>query len=293
MEELKNCPACGQTDFTTHLFCEDHFLTKEKFSLVRCKNCDLIFTNPRPIASDLGKYYKSEEYISHSNSQKGIVNKVYHWIRRRNHKTKFQLITKYVDTGRLLDIGCATGEFANYFKSKGWEVTGVEPDADARKFALTTYNIKVLPEEDIQKLEAGSYDVITLWHVLEHVPELGKRIRELKSLLHDNGLLVIAVPNPESYDAKYYGEFWAGYDVPRHLYHFSQKAAKGLFERFGLSCIGIIPMKFDSYYVSMLSEKYRNSGSRLMKAYRSGCRSNKYAKKNDNNYSSLIYLLKK
>ena len=269
MEELKNCPACGQTEMVSYLVCEDHFLSMEKFNLVQCSNCGLIFTNPRPPSTEIGRYYKSDDYISHSNTKKGILNRVYHVIRKRNHKSKFRIITKHVSMGRLLDIGCATGEFASFFKTRGWEVCGVEPDEDARTFAKEAHNINVYPEDELQKFEKGSFDVITLWHVLEHVPDLGKRMVELHALLNEKGLLVIAVPNPISFDAKYYGSFWAGYDVPRHLYHFSQKSAKKLFEKYGFRCIDVLPMKFDSYYVSLLSEKYKNRAIESLKRLKS------------------------
>jgi 2-polyprenyl-3-methyl-5-hydroxy-6-metoxy-1,4-benzoquinol methylase len=251
-----------------------------------------LFTNPRPEAADLGRYYKSEEYISHSNSRRGIINKVYHRIRKRNHKTKFSIIEREVNTGRILDIGCATGEFLAFMKERGWTCQGVEPDPEARAFAAENYGLEVLEEDALNQFPEKSFEVITLWHVLEHVPRLQERMKQLKRLLKPGGLLVIAVPNAASYDAQKYGSYWAGFDVPRHLYHFSKESAVSLFEKQGFMCKEILPMKFDAYYVSLLSEKYRKSSLKILKAFFSGWRSNCYARRHQNGHSSLIYLLK-
>jgi 2-polyprenyl-3-methyl-5-hydroxy-6-metoxy-1,4-benzoquinol methylase len=293
MEELKSCKVCDGSSMEVYLKVKDHFLSGEEFNIVRCRSCGFLFTNPRPEAANLGKYYKSENYISHSNSRKGILNKVYHLIRRHNHKKKFNLISGLVNKGEILDIGCATGEFLNYFKERGWGISGVEPDADARSYAKANYNIDVWPEEEIDRLTPGTFDIISLWHVLEHVPALNERMIAIEELLKDEGYAVIALPNVASYDAAWYGEFWAGYDVPRHLYHFSRETAEKLFSKHGFQLVKIEPMKFDAYYVSLLSEKYKNKRKSLFKAMNRGCKSNQWAKRHQNDYSSLIFVLKK
>lgn len=293
MEELKNCKLCEGSVFETHLKCRDHFLSGEEFIIARCTNCGFLFTNPRPEAAHLGAYYKSENYISHSNNRKGLLNKIYHSVRRYNHKQKYKLISRLLQKGDILDIGCATGEFLNYFKERGWQVIGVEPDADARAFAKTQYHIDVLPEEALTRIENRKFDIISLWHVLEHVPSLNERMKRIRDMLKDDGYVVIAVPNAKSNDASWYGEFWAGYDVPRHLYHFTQATAGALFKKHGFDLAEIHPMKFDAYYVSLLSEKYKTGKKSLVKAIKRGWKSNSWAKKNDSDYSSLIFILKK
>jgi 2-polyprenyl-3-methyl-5-hydroxy-6-metoxy-1,4-benzoquinol methylase len=293
MELLKKCPACDHEKFVEFIQCKDHFLSKEDFTILKCENCGLLFTNPRPEENDLGRYYKSSQYISHSNAKKGLINKIYHFIRRHNHKKKYKLISSYRSKGEILDVGCATGEFLLFLKQKGWNVFGIEPDADARQFAIENNKIEAFPESELVKLGRDKFDVITLWHVLEHVSNLKPRITELYNLLKDDGILIIAVPNSQSLDAAHYGSFWAGYDVPRHLYHFDQKVIKDLFSKFNFSCIEIKPMKFDSYYVSLLSEKYISGKNNYLKAAKTGWQSNCHARKNQMNYSSLIYIFKK
>ncbi len=293
MDIITNCPVCGQQNFRISMEIPDYFLTQEVFKISECLSCGMLFTNPRPALNDLGRYYKSEDYISHSNTKKGLVSKVYHWVRNHNFKKKFKIISELSKGRELLDVGCATGGFLSFFKEKGWSVTGIEPDSDARKVAKEVNGLNVFDESELVHFKENSFDVITMWHVLEHVPFPGERLEVLKRLLKEDGLLVIAIPNPGSYDAEFYGKFWAGYDVPRHLLHFKQNVAKKFFEKLHLDCFCIKPMKFDSYYISLLSEKYKNGKTSYINAFFKGWKSNRFAKKHENNFSSLIYLLRK
>jgi len=192
-----------------------------------------------------------------------------------------------------LDIGCATGEFLNYFKNNGWNCTGIEPAKDPRKYAIENFNLDVKAEEALDQLGPDTFDVITLWHVLEHVPNLNERLGQISKLLKPDGLLLIALPNHLSWDATYYKDFWAGFDVPRHLHHFSPDTVKLLLVKYNISIFDIKPMKFDAFYVSLLSEKYKTRSMKYLSAFCKGIKSNAAAKKNRNNYSSLIYLAKK
>jgi len=293
MEELKQCIICENEEFSVHLQGSDYFLTHEKFTIVKCNKCGFIFVNPRPDVHEIGKYYKSEDYISHSNTKKGLVNTIYHIIRKRSHRKKFDLISSYKQSGNLLDIGCATGEFLNYVKKNGWDTIGIEPDLSAREFATATYNLNVHPEDFLNQLNSGTIDIITMWHVLEHVHGLKERMEQLQRLLVKNGVAFIAVPNVGSFDTKYYGEFWAGYDLPRHIYHFTQETIIRLFEGYNFQLEKIVPMKYDAYYISMLSEKYKNGSKNLLTAFLNGNKSNRWAKRNNSNYSSLIFVFRK
>ncbi len=291
MEKLEQCPVCGSEDKEKHLSLKDYFLSGEDFSIDRCKECGFLFTNPRPYAEKLGDYYKSDEYISHSNTNKGLVSRAYKAVRSITLKQKFKVVSRRKSSGRILDIGSGTGELLNFFRQKGWEVQGVEPDADARSFARSQYNLPVEDEEFLDKIPDNSFDVISMWHVLEHVPNLNARIETLSRILKDDGIIVIAVPNPESFDANYYGKFWAAFDVPRHLYHFRKQDIKNLFDKRNFRIHQVLPMKFDSFYVSLLSEKYKSGGKmNYVSAFLKGYNSNQKAKKNMN-YSSLIYIL--
>lgn len=290
MEKLDACPVCNHREFELFSKIKDHFLSGETFNLNQCKNCGFVFTNPRPEANDLGRYYQSEEYFSHSKTKKGLITFLYNTVKNYSLGRKYKLISSHKNTGTILDIGCATGEFLNYFKSKGWETIGIEPAENPRTFAIQNYSLDVRDEDSIANLDKESFDVITMWHVLEHIPGLNERIDQIRQLLKPDGLLVIALPNYLSWDAKFYGNFWAGFDVPRHLYHFSQESLKRLLDKFQFSVFDIVPLKFDAYYVSLLSEKYQRGKQDFVKAFLNGQKSNRQAAKGDNNYSSLIYL---
>ena len=292
MEKLEQCNVCGKNRFSNYLQGRDYFLTQEKFTIVRCDECGFLFVNPRPDIDEISKYYKSEEYISHSNTKKGALNKVYHIIRKKNHQKKLHLISSYKHSGTILDIGCATGEFLYFLKKQNWQTMGVEPDVTAQNFAKVEYGLNVFSEDFLYKTEPAKIDVITMWHVMEHVHSLELRMQQIKRLLVKDGIAFIAVPNATCYDARHYGEFWAGYDLPRHIYHFTQKTMIRLFEKHNFKLDRIVPMEYDAYYISMLSEKYKSGSKNLWKAFWNGYRSNQWAKKNENNYSSLIFIFK-
>ena len=291
MEVLKNCPVCGSQKFDPFISGKDYFLTGEVFNIVKCHDCGFRFTNPRPKAENLGKYYESTYYISHSDSRKGLFASVYQMVRKYTLSRKLALISKFQQKGEILDIGCATGQFLNYMAEHGWNTTGIEPDEKTRVHAISEYGLKVYPEEQLNVLQKSSFDVITMWHVLEHVAELNTRTEQLKNLLKPQGTLIIAVPNCNAYDAKKYGEFWAGYDLPRHLYHFTKEDVKLLLENHGFTIVNIMPMRFDAFYVSLLSEKYKSGKMRWLPALWNGFWSNmKSGQKKD--HSSLIYVIK-
>jgi len=282
--------------------------------VVQCEGCGFRFTNPRPDENEIGKYYQAEEYISHSDTSKGLVNKLYKIVRNYTIGKKVKLINRQTinhsrrdsfgatsTIKRLLDIGCGTAEFLHACKTNGWNVTGIEPSEVARKKAKEKFDLPIYPS--LQALPLGGeggglFNVITLWHVLEHVHELEKTITEINKLLLDDGTLIVAVPNCDAWDAKKYGAHWAAWDVPRHLYHFTRKDIETLFKKYGFKLSEVLPMKFDSFYVSLLSEKYKTARlpdgqgkSNLISGFMNGLISNFSADKNG--YSSQIYIMKK
>ena len=292
MLTIEKCLVCGSNQFEPFLQCKDYTVSQENFQIVSCKSCEFKFTNPRPGDSVLGDYYKAESYVSHTNSKKGIVNKLYHIVRNHTLKKKIDLVSSYVSRGTILDYGCGTGMFLGSCKSAGWETFGMEPDLDARKIAseqnLNLFADKITIQTHVAEKQ---FDAITLWHVLEHVTDMPETLAFFKQKLKGNGVLIIAVPNHVSYDANYYKEHWAAYDVPRHLHHFELKSIKSLLENGGFSLVETMPMKFDSFYVSMLSEKYRTGTINLLKAFITGLKSNMKAK-DSSTYSSTIYIFK-
>lgn len=292
MKKISQCPVCNNSVFTTFLKTQDYFLTNQKFDIDQCTSCGFKFTNPIPYKEELPKYYESTEYISHSNAEEGLVNKIYQAVRSHTLKKKLNFISKYVKEGNILDIGSGTGEFLNIMQQSNFVATGIEPNEDARKHAKRNYGLAVYDETDIDGMKKKDFNVITLWHVLEHVYNLNERISQIKDLLAADGILIVAVPNPASWDAKFYGEFWAAYDCPRHLYHFDQTAIKELFNKYGFDVVKHQPMYFDSFYVSMLSEKYKQSKFQFIKGMTRGLISNISAIFNQGNYSSIVYVLK-
>lgn len=268
------------------LNCKDYIVSGETYEVMINEAYDMLVTSPVPL--NLEEYYNSDCYISHTDSRKDLLDRVYYLVRQHTLKEKLKLLNSFpVKKKKVLDIGAGTGEFLAVCKKNNWKVAGVEPNFSARKEAATK---KIKLKSDINAFEGKRFDVITLWHVLEHIPNLTEYIETLKTLLKKNGRLVIAVPNYKSYDANYYGESWAAYDVPRHLWHFSQEAIHKLFLKYKLKVEKTIPMKFDAYYVSMLSEKYKTEKRNLLKSFWIGFRSNLKARKTTE-YSSLIYVL--
>jgi 2-polyprenyl-3-methyl-5-hydroxy-6-metoxy-1,4-benzoquinol methylase len=251
-------------------------------------------TSPRPIDSDLSKYYHSEQYISHSNTSKGIVNKLYHLVRKFTLKKKLSIIKSNQNSINLLDIGSGAGHFLNFCKLNKVQSIGIEPDDTTRNTSANQFNIEVYNESKLNEFKDSNFTVITLWHVLEHVSQLSKRLLQIHRILSQDGILVIAVPNCSSFDAKYYNNFWAGYDVPRHLFHFTPKTMNHLIKNHGFFIESVIPMYFDAMYVSILSERYKKSWISIPKGLCIGIISNIIAfLKNNNSYSSQIYILKK
>jgi len=271
---------------------KDHSVSGEHFQLLHNKELDLLETYPQPLEENLSNYYETDDYISHTDSKRNVMERVYHVVRQITLKRKLKLINTCSKEGRsLLDIGCGTGDFLLAAKQNGWDVSGIEPDEKARAIANSKTNNKVLDTDQLLQFETGQFNVISLWHVLEHLPNLEKQIATFKNLLKPNGTLIVAVPNFKSYDAQYYKSFWAAFDVPRHLWHFSKTAISKLFEKENLKVVEIRPMLFDAFYVSLLSEKYKTGSMNPLKAFWIGLNSNIKGRRSKE-YSSHIYILK-
>lgn len=291
-----NCPVCNDPNSQIVLESQDFSLTQKSFSILHCPQCSVRYTSPLPSQDEIGEYYKFKEYISHTDVKEGWMNRLYHIIRSRTLAQKTNWVQSLFTghKGHLLDIGAGTGAFVNAMQQKAWKVTGLEPDAATREKAFENYKLNLQSTDTIFNLPENEYEVITMWHVLEHVHELKPYLHQCIKSLKQNGRLIIAVPNYTSFDACYYKKYWAAYDLPRHLYHFSPKSMTILLNEMGFEIISIKPMWYDSFYVSLLSEKYKQSGKLgMLLAGIIGMISNLLAIKNPTKGSSLIYEIKK
>jgi 2-polyprenyl-3-methyl-5-hydroxy-6-metoxy-1,4-benzoquinol methylase len=290
-----SCPNCGDSNISYVLSARDHTVSEEEFEIWECKNCTQRFTQNIPEENKIWKYYQSQNYISHSDTSRGFINNIYHKVRKRTLAQKRKLVEKTTGkkAGNILDVGAGTGAFLHTMQQAGWNGTGIEPDETARQKALELYNLNLKSAENLYLLAPGTFDAITLWHVLEHVHDLHKYVEQMKNLLTADGKLFIAVPNYTSADETIYHESWAAYDVPRHLYHFSPLSMKILLTSHGLKIESMKPMWYDSVYVSMLSEQYKTGASHPATAFINGMISNWKALSDHTRCSSVIYVASK
>lgn len=272
---------------------KDHSVSQEMFQLIYNEDYKMLETFPKPTKENLNKYYQSEDYISHTDSKRNLFEKTYQFIKRISLKRKLKLINAYaLNEKKILDIGCGTGEFLLTAQYNDWNITGIEPNEQARTIANKKTNNQVFNTDKLSKFQKGSFQIITLWHVLEHIYDLNEHIKTLESLLKQEGAIIIAVPNYKSFDADHYKEFWAAYDVPRHLWHFSQESIEKLFNDFDMYVEEVKPMLFDAFYVSLLSEKYKSNKMNIFRAFLIATYSNLKAIKTKE-HSSLLYVIRK
>lgn len=299
MENIEKCPCCLSSNILENGLLKDYYVSKESFQLSKCGDCGFVFTNPRPDINEVGKYYQSEQYMSHNTSSSSLFHKLYRLVRDYMYKKKVNRISSHlnrnIQSSTFLDYGAASGDFLSYCISQGvTQVSGVEPDAVCRKLALDRHGVFLKAPGELSDFPDASFDVITLWHVLEHIHNLDEVIQVFHRLLNESGVLIISVPNVDSLDCTIYKEYWSAYDVPRHLYHFNKNTINTLMNRLGFELETTYPLIFDSYYISLHSEWYMKSGKiiAILKAIKNGFLSNWSARKTGN-YSSLIYVFRK
>ena len=292
---IQQCPVCNKGKFSSFLTCTDFFVSGEQFSIKQCDSCGFKITDNIDDENNMGRYYQSEEYISHSNTNKGFVNALYHVVRKTMLTRKRRLVEKIAvpKKGHILDVGTGTGYFLNEMKQSGWQVCGIEKSPEARSFAKHEFKLDVKNTSELFGLQTNSFDVISLWHVLEHIHLLDENMHTFYRLLRHAGKLVVAVPNHDSYDARHYTKFWAAFDVPRHIWHFSPKQMKMFGEKYNFKLQKMKTMPFDSFYVSILSEKYKKARLALPKGILHGKISWFLSLFNTKKCSSVIYVFEK
>ena len=289
---MNNCPWCGKATDNSVLELKDYFLSKEDFKIMECPDCGLRFTSPRPAPDMIGKYYQSEDYYSHQQNNKGFIPRIYEFVKSFNIKYKAKLAVEGLPQGKLLDIGCGVGDFLLHVKKLGWEVQGVEPSDEAKKIAETRLGFLPKSPKEYASFPDHSFDVITLWHVLEHIDDLHFQTSEIDRLLKPGGRLIIALPNFQSFDCQYYKEKWAAWDVPRHLNHFAPDVLRGMFSTIGFQVVDTQKLIWDAYYISFMSERFLGHRLPLLRGAWVGLQSNMKARKNGL-YSSLVYRFQK
>ena len=286
------CPWCESNKAQINLWLRDEFLTKEDFHICECLNCGLLYTMPRPNPDKIGSYYKSEDYYSHQENKKGFIPKVYEAVKKTNLNYKSKLALGGLQPGCLLDIGCGVGDFLHTAEKMGWNCTGIEPSEEAKSIAKQRTKANILESSELERLQDESFDVITMWHVLEHVDDLKWEMKQLQRLIKPNGRIVIAVPNYKSYDGQYYKELWAAYDVPRHLNHFNKTTIAKIFNSAGFDLVRTDKLKWDAYYISYMSEQYKHHSFPLIRGAFRGLISNGKAKRSGE-WSSKVYIFEK
>ena len=293
--KIDTCPLCSGQQLEHALTCTDHYASGEKFEVVRCVHCGFLMTQNAPIEAEIGKYYETPEYISHSDTQKGLMNRVYHWVRKFMLSRKVALVKRASkrSKGTLLDYGTGTGYFADAMTQKKWIVKAIEKSPQARVFAKERFGLSVDDETKLPSYPTNTFDVVTLWHVMEHLEHLNEMWETLHRILKDKGVLIVAVPNPESYDAKKYKEWWAAYDVPRHLWHFSPSVMQQFGAKHNFVLEERYPMPFDAFYVSMLTEKYKKNSLSFVKGLWTGIWAWFSALEKKERSSSMIYVFRK
>ena len=293
---INQCPLCGCTHSSKAFTCIDHYASGESFAVCVCDACRFMWTQDFPAEAEIGAYYESADYISHTDTRRGVMNTLYHHVRNLMLKRKAGLVERASGqrTGRLLDIGTGTGYFPATMQQRGWKVEAIEKSEQARAFAQTHFGLSVQPDEALMGAFAGErFDVITLWHVMEHLEPLNEVWQRLHQLLADDGVLVVAVPNSASFDAQYYGSAWAAYDVPRHLWHFTRDTMAQWGMKHGFEPVGLHPMPFDAFYVSMLTEKQLKHSAAFLRGMWTGLLAWFSALVKRERSSSLIYVFRK
>ena len=294
---IESCPLCGSKHLERSFTCVDHCASGEMFHLHSCADCGFLFTQDAPVEEEMGRYYETADYISHTDTRKGLVNRLYHRVRKHMLKHKADLVETAAcrKTGRLLDVGTGTGYFADTMTRRGWTVEAVEKSAAARRFAKEHFGLEVCPAEALQAEDWGPerFDVITLWHVLEHLEKLNETMDRLNELLGERGVLVVAVPNCSSYDAEKYGAYWAAYDVPRHLWHFTPDTMQQLGAHHGFILAQRRPMPFDAFYVSMLTERHMRRAFPFLRGLLTGTLAWFSSLVKKERSSSMIYVFRK
>jgi 2-polyprenyl-3-methyl-5-hydroxy-6-metoxy-1,4-benzoquinol methylase len=286
-EHLNTCPSCGSNNIHPSSKIKDYFYSNEEFEIWECKNCSLKFTQNRPVVEEIGKYYDSKNYASHdSGKSNNPLLLVYKWARSYMLQEKFELIRQFKpEWKQVLDYGTGEGFFVEYLLKKGKDAIGIEPSPDARE-NFNRRTGQTLLESLGTLSDQQTFQVISLWHVLEHIHDLHPTIKKLVQHLEPKGIMVIAVPNQASLDAELFNKEWAAWDVPRHLYHWNSQSLGTFLSAHGLTKIYTGQLPLDPFYIGLISSRYQ--GKSPLSGLLSGMKSYFHGKNNPEKGSTLL-----
>ena len=293
---MEKCPICGHNEFEKVYDLDDYKITQETFSLQKCTHCTLIYTVDPPLGDNIGRYYESDDYLEHSNRKNDLFSRMYGWGRDLMFGYKYGILKKLGSEKKILDIGAGSGYFLNFMRGKGYSVTGIEMSERARNHAKEVHNLDIHPDEMFHnKAFKEKFDIISLWHVMEHLYDLNQVVKRFDELLNPNGHLVIALPNYNALEVEIYKKYWNGWDVPRHLWHFSPQSLKHLMNNHGFEIERMKMMPLDPLFNTLLTNKYRQ-GNAVMNVLRMctvGVMSLISGLFNVEKASSIIYVIKR
>ncbi len=294
-QEFKPCPLCGASGQIPYAGCTDYTVSKEHYTLMRCPSCGMVYTLDPPSQDKMAQYDKLGLKLKLGDSPSGLIGKLYYRVRsymlgRKAHIVESQ---SYRTAGTLLNYGAKTGFFSHRMERRGWKVISVEKYHEERQFSLEMFHHRMIDLNEMDKLRPGTFDVITLWHVFEHNPHPDKLLDRFYDLLRPGGILVMACPNICSTDAMHYGPYWAAYDVPRHLWHFSPTSLCNLVHKHGFTLMHHESMPFDSFYISILSEKQMRHKLAFIRGFLYGLHSWLVSLSKRGKSSSLVYVFRK
>ena len=294
-QDFEPCPLCGASEQIPYANCTDFTVSKESFTLMRCQSCGVVYTLDPPSEEQMCRYDKLNLKLKLGDSPTGLTSRLYYHVRSRMLRKKARIVESqaYRTSGSLLNYGAKTGFFSHKMERRGWKVTSVEKYHEERLFSLEMFHHRMIDVPDMALLQAGTFDVITMWHVFEHSHHPNELLDRFYELLRPGGILVMACPNIRSTDAMHYGPYWAAYDVPRHLWHFNPNSITGLAYRHGFTLMHHEKMPYDRFYISILSERHLRHRMAFLRGMLQGLRSWRISITKRGRSSSLVYVFRK
>ena len=294
-QDFTPCPLCGASGQMPYADCIDFTVSKESFILLRCPQCGVVFTSNPPKESETIRYDTLDLKLKLGDSPRGLTDKLYYYVRHRMLRKKASIVESqsYRTGGTLLNYGAKTGYFSHYMERRGWKVTSIEKYHEERQFSLETFHHRMYDVSEMDRLTPETFDVITLWHVFEHCYNPNGLLNRFYRLLRPGGILLIACPNICSTDAMHYGANWAAYNVPRHLWHFNPTSLSNLLNKHGFTLMHRQKLSYDCFYISVLSEKNKNSKMPFLRGMWFGMRCWFISLARLDKSSSLVYVFRK